>query len=683
MSASRPRIGPKGPIGPRGPTGFSPTDASGNLDMSCNNILDVSNIYFCNSAALLGPIKDVSAVDYPGLITTDTSLVVITCSGELDMSCNSIIDISSQFFCDDIILTSSNSAFPNISIGNTAKDYSTLGSIEIGTHAGTDSSFNHFSVAIGTNAGNASQSSYSVAIGQSAAFSDQGIASIAIGKLAGGTSQDASAVAIGPSAGNTRQAYNSVAIGENAGKTDQSFNCIAIGTDAGLTDQGFDALGDAIAIGNRAGKERQNRAIAIGPRAGEIDQSSNSISIGTLAGQNNQGTGSIAIGVEAGKGSSSFNQKSNAIAIGNNAASSVLSDQGESAIAIGHNAGKTDAHANSIIINAQGSTELNSDGTSRFYVKPIRADVSDNVLYYDNSSGEITYGIGANISGTLNEMTYISPNTTSVRSTSDAIVDTGNNQILLNAANTPALPVLSFQGDPNTGIYRQGADIMSISSGGTQKVTIASSSSVLPFIDGLNVGNASSIAGIRRVSATLTNAWEDGHLGNSDGIFFTPHDFNSNTLGREYAVISSDISRCITRNHPFVGITASYTQVNACKLIPKGFIINEECTITIYTADADGTGGSPPRRLTNIPDTALYLYTQGLIFGPPHEYDGEGLVSSIAYTTNSALTITSSMSSILADGYTYVCIAWDPINPLSNTQAAPGLYGAYITMKRV
>ena len=41
------------------------------------------------------------------------------------------------------------------------------------------------------------------------------------------------------------------------------------------------------------------------------------------------------------------------------------------------------------------------------------------------------------------------------------------------------------------------------------------------------------------------------------------------------------------------------------------------------------------------------------------------------------------MSSVVADGYTYLCIAWDPTQQLSNTTALPGLYGAYITMKRV
>ena len=50
---------------------------SGGLDLCCNNLLDVSNIYFCNNTALLG-----------------SQTGILTLSGELDMSCNSITDVS-------------------------------------------------------------------------------------------------------------------------------------------------------------------------------------------------------------------------------------------------------------------------------------------------------------------------------------------------------------------------------------------------------------------------------------------------------------------------------------------------------------------------------------------------------------------------------------------------------------
>ena len=79
--------GPIGPIGPIGPAGPTPMDPSGNLDLSCNNLLDVSGIYFCNSTS----------------ITTFGDCITI--SGCLDMSCNSIVDVSQVDFCKDIVLT--------------------------------------------------------------------------------------------------------------------------------------------------------------------------------------------------------------------------------------------------------------------------------------------------------------------------------------------------------------------------------------------------------------------------------------------------------------------------------------------------------------------------------------------------------------------------------------------------
>ena len=52
-------------------------DVSGILNMKCNNIIDVSNIYFCNTSAILG--------QSPG---------VLTISGDLDMSMNQITTIA-------------------------------------------------------------------------------------------------------------------------------------------------------------------------------------------------------------------------------------------------------------------------------------------------------------------------------------------------------------------------------------------------------------------------------------------------------------------------------------------------------------------------------------------------------------------------------------------------------------
>jgi cytoskeletal protein CcmA (bactofilin family) len=77
---------------------------------------------------------------------------------------------------------------------------------------------------------------------------------------------------------------------------------------------------------------------------------------------------------------------SNSIAIGIEAGEM---GQGANALAIGYQAGKTDLHSNTIVLNASGQ-ELNTGGTDRLYVKPIRRTTteSSNVLTYTDS-GEI------------------------------------------------------------------------------------------------------------------------------------------------------------------------------------------------------------------------------------------------------------------------------------------------------
>lgn len=82
-----------------------------------------------------------------------------------------------------------------------------------------------------------------------------------------------------------------------------------------------------------------------------------------------------------------YNQSDLAIAIGYNAG---YTEQGQYAIAIGHSAGKTNQHSNSLIITADGNTTLNSGGSYRTYIAPIRNDTNNyNILTYNASSKEI------------------------------------------------------------------------------------------------------------------------------------------------------------------------------------------------------------------------------------------------------------------------------------------------------
>lgn len=79
----------------------------------------------------------------------------------------------------------------------------------------------------------------------------------------------------------------------------------------------------------------------------------------------------------------------NSVRIGDD---SGLTNQGVNSIAIGLGAGTTDQANNTIIINATGSNLENTTANS-FVVKPIRNDANATsvALYYDSTTGEITY----------------------------------------------------------------------------------------------------------------------------------------------------------------------------------------------------------------------------------------------------------------------------------------------------
>jgi hypothetical protein len=140
--------------------------------------------------------------------------------------------------------------------------------------------------------------------------------------------------------------------------------------------------------------------IAIGTGSGSVSTASNAISIGLNAGTE-QNTDSIAIGNGAGVtgpfgpigaqsisiGKLSRAQGTSSISIGENATSN-----GTNSIAIGKDA-SSNGNNNSIVLNASSSA-LNANGTSRFFVRPIRSETVSGTmraLYYNTSTFEITY----------------------------------------------------------------------------------------------------------------------------------------------------------------------------------------------------------------------------------------------------------------------------------------------------
>ena len=129
----------------------------------------------------------------------------------------------------------------------------------------------------------------------------------------------------------------------------------------------------------------------------------NTIAIGALAGNLNQGIRAVAIGLGAGETS-----------------------QGANAVAIGAGAGTTSQPANSIIINATG-TALNGTN-SGLYVDPVRNDTGNttNVVYYNTTSKEVTYGPAAATYGNAEVAAYLPTYTGNLQSLTGDVTTTAN-----------------------------------------------------------------------------------------------------------------------------------------------------------------------------------------------------------------------------------------------------------------
>ena len=170
-------------------------------------------------------------------------------------------------------------------------------------------------------------------------------------------------------------ANGQLSFGINAANLSQGAESVAIGRNAGQNTQGT----QSVALGYYAGSNSQGQySVAIGRQAGEFSQGANSFALGYAAGQNFQGNNSIGFGWAAG-----------------------YTNQGNNAIAIGAQAGFTNQANNSIILNATGGT-LDQTTANTFTVKPVRNIVTGNVMFYDTSSGEISYDTLANYTGNIN-----------------------------------------------------------------------------------------------------------------------------------------------------------------------------------------------------------------------------------------------------------------------------------------
>ena len=265
-----------------------------------------------------------------------------------------------------------------------------------------------YSTAVGYRAGQTFQADGAVAIGYSAGLQNQSQQAVAVGQFAGYSNQSANAVAVGTNAGEFTQAVNAVAVGYKAGYSTQGARAVAIGEDAGFQNQGEDAVAVgqkagfqtqgrwAVAIGNSAGRSgQQDKAVSIGYGTGAVSQQDWAVAIGANAASYNQGYDAVAIGELAGNTS----QGNNSIAIGY---LSGYDTQGANSIAIGAMAGQSVQGNNSIILNATG-VGLNAATANTFTVAPVRNDVANtaNVMFYNATSKEITYGNTISVAGNI------------------------------------------------------------------------------------------------------------------------------------------------------------------------------------------------------------------------------------------------------------------------------------------
>ena len=163
----------------------------------------------------------------------------------------------------------------------------------------------------------------------------------------------------------------------------------------------------------------------------------------------------------------------------------------------------------------------------------------------------------------------------------DKTANTNTGQIQL-AAGAVGTPMLAFSdathplGNYDTGIYRAGVNALGFSGNSLQQATIYPLGGAIPvgFNPGLNVGTTTNVTGIQRLSLNSLNSWEDGNCGNSEFIVFTAADFMSfsDTTTRNATHVT--YSTAGASRSPVVYNNVSAGPTLACKLIPKGFIID-------------------------------------------------------------------------------------------------------------
>jgi hypothetical protein len=195
----------------------------------------------------------------------------------------------------------------------------------------------------------------------------------------------------------------------------------------------YDTTQDNVKIGDTAGNGAGTYSINLGKSAG-TNGGNNSINIGFNAGSWGGGSGgdaNIAIGKDSGVSSG---DRCLFAGCGAGPYQSTVSDS----TCIGYRSGYTTAHDRTTIINSSG-VEINSNGTDRLFIAPIRNASGSNVMYYNTSTKEITYSNSGGGASTLDDLTDVV-----ITSASDRQILNHNGTNWINTA-TPEIDRLDIQ----------------------------------------------------------------------------------------------------------------------------------------------------------------------------------------------------------------------------------------------
>ena len=183
--------------------------------------------------------------------------------------------------------------------------------------------------------------------------------------------------------------------------------------------------------------------------------------------------------------------------------------------------------------------------------------------------------------------------------------------------------------------------------------------------------------------AFMRGSWEDGYVGNSNAMVFSPADFISDTAGRPHN-ISLKTGGPWTMDIYCAESAAGGNQFVATKMVPKGFKITSSSVLTIWAQPAAGPFGATAetrvqgQRLNENGDSTVVATLAGA--GPYTFSAGDVTTTTVPNILTLSLAVGGITADIVGDGFTQIVIVFVPNQTLVG---AGGLMGAQITMERV